>query len=48
MVANYGMSDKIGLLNFGQNDASNQFYKPYSRWAPQPEPIPPRNISLAV
>eukprot|EP00913_Durusdinium_trenchii_P013484 g12662.t1 len=30
MVANYGMSDKIGLLNFGQNDASNQFYKPYS------------------
>eukprot|EP00439_Symbiodinium_sp_Y106_P045547 s1896_g5.t2 len=30
MVAVYGMSDKIGLLNFGQNDASNQFYKPYS------------------
>jgi hypothetical protein len=30
MVANYGMSDKIGLLNFGQNDASSQFYKPYS------------------
>ena len=34
MVAVYGMSDKIGLLNFGQNDASNQFYKPYSYWAP--------------
>ncbi|CAE7775076.1 FTSH10 [Symbiodinium pilosum] len=30
MVAIYGMSDKIGLLNFGQNDASSQFYKPYS------------------
>ena len=30
MVANYGMSEKIGLLNFGQNDASSQFYKPYS------------------
>ena len=33
MVANYGMSDKIGLLNFGQNDASSQFYKPYSTLA---------------
>ncbi|CAJ1401695.1 unnamed protein product [Effrenium voratum] len=30
MVANYGMSEKIGLLNFGNNDASSQFYKPYS------------------
>ena len=33
MVANYGMSDKIGLMNFGQNDASSQFYKPYSSLA---------------
>jgi len=30
MVAVYGMNSEIGLLSYQQNDASQQFYKPYS------------------
>jgi len=30
MVAVYGMNSELGLLSYGQNNASEQFYKPYS------------------
>merc|ERR1719411_2328655 len=30
MVAVYGMNSKVGLLSYNQNNASEQFYKPYS------------------
>merc|ERR1719379_1783174 len=30
MVSIYGMNTDIGLLSYNQNDASQQFYKPYS------------------
>merc|ERR1719401_941932 len=30
MVAVYGMNPELGLLSYGQNNASEQFYKPYS------------------
>merc|ERR1719188_1700048 len=30
MVSVYGMTPELGLLSYGQNDAGQQFYKPYS------------------
>eukprot|EP00440_Ansanella_granifera_P024123 gb/GFBE01026201.1/.p1 GENE.gb/GFBE01026201.1/~~gb/GFBE01026201.1/.p1 ORF type:complete len:833 (+),score=220.58 gb/GFBE01026201.1/:1-2499(+) len=30
MVAVYGMNAEVGLLSYGQNNSSEQFYKPYS------------------
>lgn len=30
MVAVYGMDKELGLLSYGQNNSSQQFYKPYS------------------
>lgn len=30
MVAVYGMNAELGLVSYGQNNASEQFYKPYS------------------
>lgn len=30
MVSVYGMNPKVGLVAYGQNNASEQFYKPYS------------------
>merc|ERR1719281_1628197 len=30
MVAVYGMNKELGLLSYSQNNASEQFYKPYS------------------
>lgn len=30
MVSVYGMNDSVGLVSFGQNNSSEQFYKPYS------------------
>lgn len=35
MVAVYGMCPEVGLLSYGQNDASQQFYKPYSEGTAQ-------------
>eukprot|EP00438_Fugacium_kawagutii_P003897 Skav220690 [mRNA] locus=scaffold472:202928:204567:+ [translate_table: standard] len=32
MVAVYGMTPELGLVSYGQNNSSQQFYKPYSRW----------------
>ncbi len=30
MVAVYGMDKEVGLVSYGQNNSSQQFYKPYS------------------
>lgn len=30
MVSVYGMNPELGLLSYGQNNSSEQFYKPYS------------------
>ena len=30
MVAVYGMDSELGLVSYGQNNSSQQFYKPYS------------------
>lgn len=30
MVAVYGMNSELGLVSYGQNNSSQQFYKPYS------------------
>ena len=30
MVCVYGMNPELGLVSYGQGNASEQFYKPYS------------------